>query len=411
MADERKYYVLCSNNCKFESMTKEQILTAIEQAANDGTISDVDTGFITKIKEQNKQTALTFWVGTSAEYNAISEKADDCFYILTDDTTGEDIKTAIKEIRAEVEALAKKTPPCAQIIVTTQGGTVKCTDANGNRIMHFSSAGNVWKFDVSSYGTYTITGIYGTKEVTATVEVNAVKQFDVSLVFYDTDFAANSWEDIATICKSGIVPSEWAVGDAKTLKTADGATEYEICIIGKNHDEYENGNVAPYTFAFRRTGNYPLPLAGKYMNWDEQTNVGGWTASDMYTTHIPEFVSKLPSSITNAVTAVKKLTSAGSMSSDILVSYDTFFLLSEVEYFGNNNNSIAGEGRQYEYLKNGNTLTGKTANDKYCWLRSPTANKTTRWVLVKEYAYGDGVAASFLSDYQTRTYGMLAFCF
>lgn len=103
MADERKYFVLCANNCKFESMTKEQIFAAIEQAISTGEIQNVDTGFVTKIKEQNSGAALSFWVGTQAQYNAISEKANNCFYIITDDTTAEDINAAVVELRKTVE--------------------------------------------------------------------------------------------------------------------------------------------------------------------------------------------------------------------------------------------------------------------------------------------------------------------
>lgn len=107
MSDNRKYYVLCADNCKFEGMTKEQILTAIEQAMSTGEIKDIDTGFVTKIKERNKNVALSFWVGSSAEYNALETKAENCFYILTDDTTGADIAAAIEEIKTSVNALEK----------------------------------------------------------------------------------------------------------------------------------------------------------------------------------------------------------------------------------------------------------------------------------------------------------------
>jgi len=80
MADnERNYYVLSENNCKFESFTKEQILSAIQQAVNSGEIKNVDTGFVTKIKEQNKNAGLMFWVGTQAEYNALESKKTTVF--------------------------------------------------------------------------------------------------------------------------------------------------------------------------------------------------------------------------------------------------------------------------------------------------------------------------------------------
>ena len=51
MSDGKKYYCFCGSNCKYETMTKEQILAAIEQAVEDGEIRDVDTGFVTKVKE------------------------------------------------------------------------------------------------------------------------------------------------------------------------------------------------------------------------------------------------------------------------------------------------------------------------------------------------------------------------
>ncbi len=105
---DRKYYVLCADNCKFESMTKEQILAAIEQAVSTGKITDIDTGFVTSLKEQNANKALTFWVGTTAEYNALPEKADNCFYILTDDTMAEDIKLNIEEIKNDISLLNTK---------------------------------------------------------------------------------------------------------------------------------------------------------------------------------------------------------------------------------------------------------------------------------------------------------------
>ncbi len=101
---ERKYFVLCENNCKFEGMTKEQIMTAIERAISTGEIcEDVDTGFITRIKEQNNGAGLTFWVGTSAEYNALDPKINNCFYIITDDTTTKDIEAAIVILQKTVE--------------------------------------------------------------------------------------------------------------------------------------------------------------------------------------------------------------------------------------------------------------------------------------------------------------------
>lgn len=91
MANERTYYVMCENRCLFPALTKEQTLTAIAQAVETGEIQDVDAGFVTTIKETNKGDGLKFWVGTTAEYNALTELDPKCFYIKTDDTTLADL--------------------------------------------------------------------------------------------------------------------------------------------------------------------------------------------------------------------------------------------------------------------------------------------------------------------------------
>ena len=100
---ERKYYCFCGSNCKYETMTKEQILAAITQAVESGVISDVDTGFVTKIKEQNAGGYVSFWVGTTAQYNALAGKDPNCMYILNDDTSGDDLKNWIVDTFATNE--------------------------------------------------------------------------------------------------------------------------------------------------------------------------------------------------------------------------------------------------------------------------------------------------------------------
>lgn len=101
---ERIYYVICEDNCKFESMTKEQIVSAI--AASTGhTPSDqeIDSAFITKIKEMNANNQLQWWVGTEAQYNAISEKDIHTLYIITDSNDYEDLVAAVEVLENRVE--------------------------------------------------------------------------------------------------------------------------------------------------------------------------------------------------------------------------------------------------------------------------------------------------------------------
>lgn len=94
-------YVICDQNCKYEGMTREQILAAITQAVESGTISDVDTGFVQTIKTINGH-ALKFFVGEQSEYDALTdEDKKDLFAIITNDTTKEGLFDAINTLQTE----------------------------------------------------------------------------------------------------------------------------------------------------------------------------------------------------------------------------------------------------------------------------------------------------------------------
>lgn len=97
--------VFCTDEGKnyLPTMTKEQILTAITQAVSSGTIQDVDTGFVTTIVDQNTNKPVKLWVGTEAQFNALTEKDDDTLYIYT--TTFEE--DTVAGIAALTESIAK----------------------------------------------------------------------------------------------------------------------------------------------------------------------------------------------------------------------------------------------------------------------------------------------------------------
>lgn len=72
---EKKYYVICADDCLYEGMTKEQTIAAIAEATGN-TPTRVDEAFITKIQELNKNKNLSFWYGTEAEFNALGVTAE-----------------------------------------------------------------------------------------------------------------------------------------------------------------------------------------------------------------------------------------------------------------------------------------------------------------------------------------------
>lgn len=105
MADSTKFYVVKGDKTLVEGMTKEQTLAAITQAVEEHEIHDVDTGFVTTLKETNRNRPLKFWVGKQAEYNAIQTPDEDTFYIISDSTYKEDIDESIADLQTAVRTL------------------------------------------------------------------------------------------------------------------------------------------------------------------------------------------------------------------------------------------------------------------------------------------------------------------
>lgn len=122
---ERKVYVICDDDCKFEGMTKEQILTAIQQAVSTGTIQNIDVGFITKIKELNAGDTISFWRGTQAEYNAVKDTLDGNVvpFIIDGD---------LKAIENDIEAILTGTKAAARAINVVQEEDGTFTDFSGS---------------------------------------------------------------------------------------------------------------------------------------------------------------------------------------------------------------------------------------------------------------------------------------
>ena len=214
----------------------------------------------------------------------------------------------------------------------------------------------------------------------------------------DVIFANNSWEAIIAACQSGNVPDSWAVGDSKMMTI--GGADYQIDIIGKNHDTYTAGGTAPLTFQM-----HDCYVTTYTMNsQDKDTNAGGWTDCTMRNTNLPAIFAMMPTEVQTAIREVNKLTSAGSKSSIINTTADKLFLLSEVEIFGSVTYSKSGEGSQYAYYSAGNSkvknLNGSANN---WWERSPHGSSNASFCNVyntsgagyNRSGYSGGVAFAF----------------
>lgn len=100
-------YGVCDNNCKHLVYTREEVLSLLQQAINDGSLHNIDVEYaaIKKIVSDNGGADVKFWTGTEADFNALDPKpitfnfiprrADDgTIYICIDDSATGSLPTS-----------------------------------------------------------------------------------------------------------------------------------------------------------------------------------------------------------------------------------------------------------------------------------------------------------------------------
>ena len=247
----------------------------------------------------------------------------------------------------------------------------------------------------------------------------------------DATFANNSWDKIIEACQTNQVPESWNFGDTKTMTI--GENEVEVAIIGKNHDTYADGGVAPLTFMTKQ-------VIGVHSMNSTDIDAGSWSGSEMYSylnNTTDGVITTLSADVQAAVKPVVKSTNRGRTDSgdtdptEVVTSNDKLFLLSPVEVFGPKASDYYGgeggnypvyalEGSQYDYFEEAEINTFKQNSNAiipdgntgtyFWWLRSPYG---------KEY-YGvftlitiqTGTLMSYHSGLASSNWGVaFGFCF
>lgn len=93
-------YAFCDNNCKHLVYTREEVLSLLQQAINDGSLKNIDADYaaVKSVVDSNAGSDITFWTGTEAEFNALDPAPkvshfiprrgeDGKIYICIDDTS------------------------------------------------------------------------------------------------------------------------------------------------------------------------------------------------------------------------------------------------------------------------------------------------------------------------------------
>ena len=291
-----------------------------------------------------KETLLKDATKTALELSQSDPTVDDALYALSQ-----------KGSPAEVHVIADNG---TQVTMTKGGKTLTAMVSGGEAVLYPAELGE-WTIK------YTFDSSQKTKQwKLEVIGIVYVYPFTIGDNLNDTD-----WADIDICGRLGMAQQFFKVGDSKTVNI--GGTNYEVQIIGFNHDDKVSGGKAAYSFQLVDCLNQT-----QQMN-TSNTNTGGWNGSAMRG-RMSTYKSQLPAALRNVIKTVKKKSgTGGGSSSGTQQTNDGLFLLSEIEIFGTTTYSVAGEGTQYEWYKAGNSrikkVNGSAGN---WWERSPNSGGT-----------------------------------
>lgn len=181
-----------------------------------------------------------------------------------------------------------------------------------------------------------------------------------------------------------MAPFVFESGDYKNVVLKDG-TPAQFRIIGRNHDEAEDGTILPLTWEL-------VDCLPEYYCMNQRgTNQGNWGASDLchqMNDAGGRIYRLIPDDIIAVAEPVVKLTAETHDGTNVITrSVNKFFVTSEKEVFGRNIYSASGEGKWYEYYRAEDVPWYKLINGERDsrWLRSPSASSSTGFCFVYNY--------------------------
>ena len=316
-----------------------------------------------------------------------------------------------------------------QIIVTVESGSaVSCS--NGAVELTASSTGTV-TFDLPSYGTWTVMATKDGKTASETIEVDDVKQYDVTLRYFSATLAVSSnagatvtatWSQSGTVVwtKTAVVPSSgkvdivvdvagaWEVraelggafSEVREVDTADGERyEVDCSVFSRTLSENSWAKIAKASEAGLAPSRWSIgavkgiytivgfvhddladesgekagitfALNTGYISAHMDTDTafsGGFTQTDLYERMRHTMLWDLSYTLQDAIKPVLKKTSLGNGSTFVSTDEMKLFLFSEVEVCGTSTESVAGEGTQYDFFK----ISANRVLGEGWWLRSP----------------------------------------
>ena len=314
-----------------------------------------------------------------------------------------------------------------QIIVTvTSGATVTAT--KGSKVVSGTSVNGTCTLTVPEAGTWSVKATLG-GQTSGTKSVTFTDRYAVTLSFVSAVLNDNDWATIKAVSDKGEGANYWSIGDRKEITlngtvghlTLSNYTTYAF-IIGFNHNQELEGTNrihfqlaktalsggadvclcdSSYDDSAATTGYFSMNL--------KRMNSGGWASSQMRTnicgtslsSYSGTIIAVIPAELRATLKSVTKYTDntggGSTAASNVTVTTDYFFLLSEFEVFGSisyGNTNEKNKQAQYAYYSAGNSKIkykyDGTSTTAAWWLRSPDASDSTSFV----YVNNDGTVNS-----------------
>lgn len=259
------------------------------------------------------------------------------------------------------------TAPQLQIAVTTSAGATVTATKGSKTVSGTADASGNCTLTVDETGPWSVLITSGKYSDTVEVVVGTSPLEVYPGPVFDPVFANNDWETIIAACQSGEVPDTWLVGNSKVMSI--NHDDYQIDIIGKNHDRYADGTgKAPLTFQLHTVYGNPVNTYGMSTS---ETSVA-WTSTLIRSQVLPSIKNLMPAEVSAAIKAVTKEYNKSYYDSSVGTCSDTLFLLSTYEVFGKVESSNVQQGTQYDYYKTAakRKKTDLSAQAKSWWLRS-----------------------------------------
>lgn len=256
-------------------------------------------------------------------------------------------------------------------------------------------------------GNVTITLEDGRNYKGATVELSVSVS---SLPEADPVFENNTWETIAAYCAAGKVPETWQIGDRSRPVTRNGV-QYHFQIGAKNHYDlaesdthYNDPNYNGGTNKAALTLIQEEVFTDNLRMDETNSNACSWKDSEFRTDTLQTIKSELDQDFVAVVRKVVIKTAQSGNDATIVETEDDFFMMSEVEVFGTNSYSKAGEGTYLQYFQAGNSrIKYQSGSAKWYWLRSPISGYAA-------YFMGVGSDGSRINGATSDTGGGVVLC-